>query len=323
MWENIVSNERQHFLCTQENPSFFQKDMDMCEPKVRRLICTTFASKSMHLASARLERQAASMALFDSFKPYDETMLDSDFQFRFRSKLRDNIRGFGYWCWKPQVALQALAQMRDGDVLMYVDAGCHLNPRGRQRLEEYAAQLTPEAPILAFKYNGASKDTILQAREVPDWNNGAWTKEDLFLALGVEPDSPVRSDQTYHATTFMLLNGPTARQFLMDWIDVFDKDWAMIDDTPSQAANAPSFQEHRHDQSIFSILCSRYQVIDIDAREIICWGTDQKTFDWDVLSNYPVHARRDRNLSRTARLQWRWRKLQKKITKLGQRLTSR
>jgi hypothetical protein len=294
----------------------------MCEPKVRRLICTTFASKSMYLASARLERQGANMALFDSFKPYDETMLDSEFQSRFGTKLRDDIRGFGYWCWKPQVALQALAQMRDGDVLLYVDAGCHLNPRGRQRLEEYVALLTPEAPILAFKYNGASKDNILQAREVPDWNNEAWTKEDLFVALGAEPGAPIRADQTYHATTFMLLNGPKARQFLSDWVEVFSKDWAMIDDTPSQAANAPFFKEHRHDQSIFSILCNRHQVIDIDAREIICWGTDQKTVDWDVLSNYPIHAKRDRNLSRRVQLQRRWRKLRKKIAKLGQRLAS-
>jgi hypothetical protein len=157
-----------------------------------------------------------------------------------------------------------------------VDAGCHLNPRGRQRLEKYVARLTPEAPILEFKYNGASKDNILQAREVPDWNNEAWTKEDLFVALGVELGAPIRADQTYHANTFMLLNGPKARQFLSDWVEVFSKDWAMIDDTPSQAANAPFFKEHRHDQSIFSILCNRHQVIDIDAREIICWAQTRK-----------------------------------------------
>ena len=82
----------------------------------------------------------------------------------------------------------------------------------------------------------------MQAREVPDWNNEAWTKEDLFVALGVELGAPIRADQTYHATTFMLLNDPKARQFLSDWVEVFSKDWAMIDDTPSQAANAPFFQ---------------------------------------------------------------------------------
>lgn len=277
----------------------------------------------MQPSAARVERQADSMGLFDGFKSFDETMLDSDFRSRFKSKLRDDIRGFGYWCWKPQVALQALAQMRDGDVLVYVDAGCHLNPRGRQRLEEYVAALTPEIPILAFKYNDASQDIVLQARGVPDWTNEAWTKEDLFVALGVEPGAPLRTDQTYHATTFMLLNGPTARQFLTDWIEVFAKNWAMIDDTPSQAANAPNFQEHRHDQSIFSILCGRYPVIDIDAREIVCWSADQKSFDWDVLARYPVHARRDRNMSRSKQLQLRLRKLRKKLARPAQRLVSR
>ena len=299
--------------------SFKEKYMPF-EPKAKQLICATFASSSMRLAVARLKQQVESMGMFNGFKPYDETMLDSDFRSRFESKLRDDVRGFGYWCWKPQVALQALAKMRDGDVLLYLDAGCHLNPRGKQRLEEYVAALTPEIPILAFKYNNASQDTVLHARGAPNWTNEDWTKEDLFVALGVEPGAPLRIDQTYHATTFMLLNGPTARQFLTDWIEVFEKNWAMIDDTPSHIANAPNFQEHRHDQSIFSILCSRCPVIGIDAREIICWGTDQKTFDWDVLANYPVHARRDRNLSRRKQLQWRLRKLRKK---LAQRLVSR
>ena len=71
------------------------------------------------------------------------------------------------------------------------------------------------------------------------------------------------------------------------------------------------FKEHWHEQSIFSILFNRLQVIDIDVREIICWGTDQKTVDWDVLSNYPIYAKRDRNFSRRVQLQRRWRKLQK------------
>lgn len=295
----------------------------MCESNAKQLICASFVSTSMRRAAERLERQAGSMAMFDEFKSYDETMLDSDFQARFESKLRDDVRGFGYWCWKPQVALQALKKMRDGDVLLYLDGGCHLNPRGKQRLEEYVAALTPEVPILAFKYNNASKDTVLNARSAPNWTNEDWTKEDLFVALGVEPGAPLRTDPTYHATTFMLLNGPTARKFLTDWIEVFAQNWMMIDDTPSQAANGPNFQEHRHDQSIFSILCNRYPVIDIDAREIICWGTDQKTFDWDVLENYPVHARRDRNLSRGKRLQWRLRRLRKKLAKSAQRLASR
>lgn len=295
----------------------------MNEPKTKQLICMTFASKSMHLAAARLDCESERYGLFDCFKHFDETMLDSDFQSRFEDKIRENIRGFGYWCWKPQVVLQALLQMRDGDILIYLDAGCHLNPGGKKRLEEYVAELTPNIPILAFKYNDASQNMALRARAVPDWTNEVWTKEDLFVALGVKPGASVRTEQTYHSTTFMLLNGPTARQFLTDWIEVFAKDWSMIDDTPSRATNAPNFQEHRHDQSIFSILCDRYPVISIDAREIICPDVAQKGFDWDVLANYPIHARRDRNLSRRQQLQWYLRKKCRKLAKLAQRLVCR
>lgn len=269
--------------------------------KTRGFVMTTFASKSLAPAMERLTRQASSMGIFDDIIQYDETMLDDNFRARFKFKLSESIRGFGYWCWKPQVAFQALDRVRDGDVLLYLDAGCHLNSQGKRRLEEYVDMLSPETPILAFKYNGSSNDDTLKTRAVPQWTNDAWTKEDLFATLGVGHDAPLRTDQTYHATAFMLLNVPLARKFLSEWIEVFTKDWAMIDDSPSVLQNGPLFKEHRHDQSIFSILCNRYPVVSIDAREIICLSTNQKKFDWNVLSKYPIHARRDRDLPATKR----------------------
>ena len=41
--------------------------------------------------------------------------------------------------------------MQDGDILQYIDIGCHLNPKGRERLEQYFA-ITETAPsgILVF-----------------------------------------------------------------------------------------------------------------------------------------------------------------------------
>ena len=154
----------------------------MSNLKARQLVCATFANKSMQPAADRVGQQVANMGVFDDFKPYDETMLDSDFLSRFGSKIHNNVRGFGYWCWKPQIALQTLAQMSEGDVLVYVDAGCHLNAGGLQRLDEYVQKLTPDAPILAFKYNNASQDEAIRTRYIPDWSNRDWTKEDLFIA---------------------------------------------------------------------------------------------------------------------------------------------
>lgn len=32
-------------------------------------------------------------------------------------------RGFGYWCWKPRVILMALEQIKEGDLLVFLDIG--------------------------------------------------------------------------------------------------------------------------------------------------------------------------------------------------------
>ena len=43
-------------------------------------------------------------------------------------KLHDNVRGFGYWSWKPEIIKQTLSdKWNDGDQLLYLDAGCNLN----------------------------------------------------------------------------------------------------------------------------------------------------------------------------------------------------
>ena len=49
--------------------------------------------------------------------------------------LRPNSKGFGYWFWKPALALWLLrpnGPVEDGDTLVYADAGCSLNPGSEQ-----------------------------------------------------------------------------------------------------------------------------------------------------------------------------------------------
>lgn len=96
----------------------------------------TFADSKMRKSLKRIKEQAESMDVYDHILIYDETNLSKDFCNHFKEKLRPS-RGYGYWCWKPQIILQTLEKMEDGDILQYTDAGCHLNKNGRQRLLEY------------------------------------------------------------------------------------------------------------------------------------------------------------------------------------------
>ena len=100
-------------------------------------IFLTFADSRMAKARRRICRQARAMKIYTKIIGASEADLDRGFLKHFEKLLIPGSRGFGCMCWKPQIVRQTLETMKDGDILHYVDAGCHLNPRGRWRLEEY------------------------------------------------------------------------------------------------------------------------------------------------------------------------------------------
>ncbi len=111
-----------------------------------KTIFLTFADSRMQKSLNRIHNQAADMRAYDNILCADENWLDRNFVDRHKKYLKPGVRGFGYWCWKPQIVKQILENMAIGDVLQYTDAGCHLNPMGRARLIEYF-ELVNNSPI--------------------------------------------------------------------------------------------------------------------------------------------------------------------------------
>lgn len=64
------------------------------------------------------------IAGFDTCKTFIMDDLDPEFR-RNHSEILTQKRGAGYWLWKPYVIYRSLLSMREGDILMYADAGSH------------------------------------------------------------------------------------------------------------------------------------------------------------------------------------------------------
>jgi hypothetical protein len=85
--------------------------------------------------------------------------------------------------------------------------------------------------------------------------------------------------------------------FIRHWIRVFSEDFSMIDDSSSRSPNLEGFIEHRHDQSIYSILGKLLPISTISVFEFWfpqvdnCWIPD-----WDMVRDSPIQIRRDRGL---------------------------
>jgi hypothetical protein len=202
----------------------------------------SFANEKFEGALKRITRQVSLLNYFDVIKPYTDKELESFTEFweRHGEFVKNNPRGHGYWIWKSYLTLKTLEEMNDGDVLMYADAGCEINYEGIETLNEFCEKVkTNNKGFLSFQLN----DLIYHHEE-------RWTKMDLFHHFGVEHYRP---SLQLHSTYFVLEKCENTMKIVNMWYFTVHN-YHFIDDSPSVAKNDMYFYEHRHDQSVFSII---------------------------------------------------------------------
>ena len=216
----------------------------------------SFCDSRMYRTASRVRKQAEAMNIYDEIIVANESDLDDDFYNRFKDQLVFGSRGFGYWCWKPQMILQTLQKLNNGDVIQYTDAGCHLNKNGLERLESYF-QMSQDSNngILAFEAKTPEPPLAYDGRRLLDLVEYKWTKGDLFDYFGVRNNSKITHSQSMGATVIFIRKSSESVNFVQKWLDVIDFDFSLIDNSESNSPNLNEFIEHRHDQSIFSLLC--------------------------------------------------------------------
>ena len=233
----------------------------------------SFGSGVFLPALRRIAGQASEMELFQDVFAFETHDLDAEWRAQHGTFMDACPRGHGYYLWKPQAVVQMLERMPEGAVLVYADAGCDLVKEGRPRLLEYVAMVAAHpSAVLAF------------ALDHPEC---AWTKMDVLRAL--EFDGPEQLHTPQHASgIFLIHNVAAGRDFARTWRDIVTCDYRFVADYPSGVPNHPSFREHRHDQSVYSILVKKRQCVSIP--DETWWAPD-----WDGHRQYPIHARRRRD----------------------------
>lgn len=267
---------------------------------MKKYFCT-FADSRMGKSLKRVKSQVKESGYFDEIYINNEEDLDNDFKELFKDKLVKGSRGYGYWAWKPQIVLQTLKNMEEGNLLLYMDAGCHFNKNGLERLNYY------------FKRVKSSKNGLLVFQEATESDNKnlivnysikekIYTKSDLFNYFGVRDDKNFYDTGQIAATAFFIKKCKESEKIIKSWLMIFENNFSLADNTESVSPNFDGFIEHRHDQSIFSIICKKTITDSVSAAEL--WQED-----WGRLKKYPILAKRDKDLN----LYW---KLKRKISSL-------
>jgi hypothetical protein len=265
-----------------------------------------FADSNLHISSKRIAKQAEAMYIYDGIYIYNETDLDTDFKKKYKEHLILGSRGYGYWSWKPQVILQVFNLIDEGDVVQYSDIGCHLNPKGRARLEDYF-EITKQSENGVLAFRSKTREELSQGECFYDYNDINYTKMDLIEYFGITDRIDLLKSPQFGGGIGFFRKDVKTIKFLKDWNKVYETDFALADDTPSKIQNHPDFIEHRHDQSIFSLLCKITGVEEIFATEFYTQG------DWNELSDFPIWAKRDKKLTWSTRKVMKLKKIQSKI----------
>jgi hypothetical protein len=193
-------------------------------------------------AGKRLVRQIKRTKLFDEQILYTDEYLKKDEYFwnKHGNFVENNPRGYGHWLWKPYLTKITMDKMNDGDILLYLDSGCEFDLKKKYVLEQF------------FEY---VKDEPLIATET-DLAECQWTKMDLFVHLNALDDCFTYSYQREGGMNLFLVCEKT-RSFVNKWYETCCN-YHLIDDSPSVNPNHPWFRDHRHDQSVYSILFKQY-----------------------------------------------------------------
>ena len=273
----------------------------------------TFASSDLEKSLNRITKEANDLNFYDSILSYSEIDLETDFKNFFEKYLKYGVRGFGYWCWKPQIILQVLDKMDVGDILQYSDVGCHLNKKGLDRLSQYF-ELTKlsEKGILAFQNKLPEYPLKYDGREMLNYLEYEWVKGDLIDFFNVRENEKILNTPTIGAGVFFIRKCEQSVDIIKKWLDIIKINFNYINDAESNSRNFDGFIEHRHDQAIFSILCKLNYIETLSAYEYYYPSKENLNIpDWSMLSNFPIWAKRDKKYNLKSSiliLIWRFKK---------------
>jgi len=222
-----------------------------------------------------LANQANELKWFDYVIGYNGTDLVADniFWSTHGNFILKNKRGLGYWLWKSYLIKKTLEKMNENDVLLYCDVGCELNQHGKTKLDEYYNIVSNpnNSGLLNFQMEGLFEYQ--------------WNKSDLFDLIGSSTDD-INSGQI-HATTFFIRKCEKTINIINEWYNI-SCNYHMISDSPSIIPNHPQFRDHRHDQSILSLLLKKNNT-DLIKDETFFYP------NWESGKDYPIWAKRIRS----------------------------
>ncbi|MEM7635776.1 MAG: hypothetical protein AAF299_14520 [Pseudomonadota bacterium] len=178
--------------------------------------------------------------------------IEPEFALRHATTLQHD-RGAGYWLWKPYFVQRMLADMTEGDILVYADAATHF--------------VNPVTPMISA-LERHSLDLLILGE---GFSEAQYTKRDAFVLMDADTKPFTQTPQRF-ASSFMLRKSGWAVDFMKRYLICAEDRRILTDeDNVCGLPDYPDFIAHRHDQSIFSLL-SKQEGVPVVVKDMIVEG---------------------------------------------------
>lgn len=185
-------------------------------------------------------KKAKSKGNFDQIIGYSEKDIDKNF-YKKNIKILSQSRGNGYWLWKPYFIVKTLEKINEGDYLFYSDSG---------------AFFTKKVDILIKELEMTGQD--IMGYELP-LIECQWTKKELFINMNCNIDIYKNSNQIL-ASFILIKKTEFSLKFFKEFLDLSSNEENITDLKNINIYQEEFFTDHRHDQSIFSLLYKKYHL---------------------------------------------------------------
>jgi hypothetical protein len=213
---------------------------------MKRLLIT-FGDSKYAGSIERLKRTAIEIGKVDEAISYGPGDFSQDFIDKNRRVL-GAPRGAGYWVWKPYIIREAFKNLEEGDVILYSDAGLNVID-DLTSLFDVAKDSIDQRVLFRLPAHGEG---------VIDHKARKWTKRDCFVLMHCDTPKYWGADMMNGAISLWVKNDENIA-LLNEWSEYMEDPRIVTDDANlAGMSNFAGFEEHRHDQSVLTMLGIKY-----------------------------------------------------------------
>jgi hypothetical protein len=197
----------------------------------------TYADTNYQPAQKACSISAKIFGNFDFILEYNPNNLSNEFKSK-NEKILNFSRGAGLWIWKPYIIMDALNKLQNGDFLFYCDSGAFFI----RKIDHIIKSMVGD----------------IWVQNIPTIEE-QFTKPDLFYLMELQGEKYRKTNQI-QSGFIGIRKSFQSIMIIKEWLEnclIFER----IDPVNRYTKLTPNFIENRDDQSIFSLICKKYNII--------------------------------------------------------------